>query len=236
MKQLKLSCLVVGCALLLTILPGCLLLIPAAVGGYATIKAVQNTTKGSTKITFDKPSIEDHNVLIALQSFAIWPSGETAQLISSSSLAEGLDNAHEFKITTPMRVTQLLASNSMPPMVEEMTGQERAETFSALAQKADVDAVIFTAPGAFTSDDALLKLTRASTTQGLTCFIYSRQKNVIIWQEVMNVKTSLGNGGFGSDAVQAECTQQLVKKILQATGKDTDADTNISTLSTNSLR
>jgi hypothetical protein len=225
MKRLKVCLLVVGSVALLITLNGCLLLIPVVAGGLVAYKTGQNTTKGATRFTFEKPGIEDTNALAAIQSLAIWPARQTAGLVSLSSLAEGLSGVHGLRIVTPMNVTETLESNSLPQATEEMTDEERTRMFRIVADKTDADAVFFVSPGVTATDLALLKVSRASTTESLALLIYSRQKNDVIWQDTMNVKME------GSQNVQSECTAELTKRILEITGRNVGGGTNAPSLS-----
>jgi hypothetical protein len=200
-----------------------------ATGGFTVLKTAQNTTAGKNTITLEEPSIEDTNALLAIQKLAIWPAKQTVNLVSSASLAEGLSSP-ALTIVTPLNVMEILQSNSIPQSVEEMTGEERLQAFGRVAEKAKVDAVFFMSPSGSSSDYALFKLSRASTTQNLTLLIYSREKNEIVWQDVMSVKME------GGGNLQNECTTRLTDHILEIMRKNTSATTNAPNLSvTNSI-
>ena len=101
-----------------------------------------------------------------------------------------------------------------------MTTEEQSQVFKAVSDKTGADAIFFVSNTGTKSDLALFKFSRASTTDSVTVEIYSRKKNVIVWQDVMEIKLE------GETDVQGKCTAQLAKQILQVTGRNAGISTN----------
>lgn len=123
-------------------------------------------------------------------------------------------------IATTLEVTETIQSNSLSLALDEMTTEEQSQVFKAVADKTGADAVFFTSGGSTKNDLAVFKLTRASTTDSVTVEMYSRTKNGIVWQDVMNIKLE------GETDVQGQCTAQLAKQILQITARTAGTSTN----------
>jgi hypothetical protein len=219
LKSIKPYLLIFGCLTLLATLPGCLGLVTVPMD---ITKTVEGSTTGKTTITFDAPTIYDTNALSAIQSLAIWPEKQTQQagLISDVLLAETLSGTNAFNIVTPLEVTETIQTNSLSSALDEMTTDEQSHVFKTVADKTAADAIFFTSGSSTKTDLAVFKLTRASTTDSVTVEIYSRKKNVVVWQDVMNIKLE------GETDVQGKCTTQLAKQILQITGRNASAATN----------
>jgi hypothetical protein len=225
--RFKLYFLIAGCAVLLVALNGCVAVIPLAALAAGGVGIAKMDSKSNAKITFDSPSIEDTNALLSIQSLAIWPEKQNG-LISDVSLAEQLSNA--FRIATPMNVIAILQSNSLPQTVEEMTSDERLRLFKTVSDGTEADAVFIVSSSntksSYGNIGSAVGIQSASSTESLTFLIYSRQKNDVIWQDTMNVTSDLTMKPAGAAEVQNKCTAQLVKRILDATGKNTSAVSN----------
>jgi len=233
LKRFGLHFLLAACAVSLMVFTGCVAIPIAALGAgsYSIFKTTQS--KGNAKIAFDRPSIEDTNALQGLQSLAIWPKAKKQTgLVSDVSLAEGLSGS--FKIVTPMSVLQILESNSLPQSVEEMTGDERLRLFKAVADQTGADAVFLAlfagTKSSYGNIGSAVGIQSASSTDSVALLIFSRQKDALIWKDSMTVSVNLSLKSGGADEIQSECTAQVAKRILEITGRNTNAKLNLTAI------
>ena len=212
------------CIALLPSLNGCLLL-PVAAVGLGGVKLVQMSMKSTFEVTFDPPSIENKNGLAGINRIALWPESkgqasafnQGEALVSAAMLSEHLSSSVD--TVTARAVLQVLASNSMPLSLQDLTGKERLEACKLICDRTGADAVVCASPPDMKVDSRFFSLKRSSRTYGSDIQVYSRAKDDVVWRDLLVVTVKQGSTEPSATDIEQAVAAALGDRLLELTGK-----------------
>lgn len=222
-RRILTTCLLAGCMASMVFLTGCLLL-PVAAVGFGGVKVVQALSKSTYEVHLDTPTVEDTNALASVNSIALWPEakGQTAtgkDMVSNPLLAEQLAKGGKMEIITPMSVTQVLRSNSLPQSLDEMMAKEKLQAFKVVCEQAGADALLCSSSSDMKDDSRFFTFKRASETFTAQVQLYSKAKDDFIWQDNVIVVWKKGSTLPSDAEIQKSVAEALAKQLLIITGK-----------------
>lgn len=177
-------------------LSGCVAaaLVPVVVGvaggGLSAYKLVQTESGGSVGINFpvgaDKKTLPPEPLSV-VHGIAVWPGDQ-----SEVRFAQKLEQAGRFKVVAPASIRAAFTDVNMPTDLNEVTDEERDNTFAVVCRRMRVDLVFAKRSLGTTQNENMFSFSRANVTSKIDLMGYSCAKKQIVWKDQMTLVIDVG--------------------------------------------